>query len=100
MTIALKVMELSGSDLGRVPESERVLLIQLGHLHNTINFLYRWLLSSHIKGKSGADLHAALAQHNLAARTLALPIPRKTFGASVIRHPPRLPSLGVRILHT
>jgi hypothetical protein len=71
MTIALKVMELSGSDLGQVPESERVLLIQLGHLQNTINFLHRWLLSSQIKGKTGADLHAALAQHNLAARTLA-----------------------------
>jgi hypothetical protein len=71
MTIALQVMELSGSDLGRVPESERVLLIQLGHLQNTINFLYRWLLSSQIKGKNGADFHAALAQHNLAARTLA-----------------------------
>jgi hypothetical protein len=71
MTITLQVMELSGSDLARMPESERVLLIQLGHLQNTINFHYRWLLSSQIKGKTGADLHAALAQHNLAARTFA-----------------------------
>lgn len=71
MTLALNVMELSGSDLRRIPEIERVLLIQLGHLHNSINFLYRWLLSSQVKGKTGAELHAALAQHNLAARTLA-----------------------------
>jgi hypothetical protein len=33
-------------------------------------------------------------------RDLALPIPRNTFGANVIRHPPHLPNLGVRILHT
>jgi serine/threonine-protein kinase len=31
---------------------------------------------------------------------LGLPIPRNTFGANVIRHPPHLPNLGVRILHT
>ena len=92
MQVSIKVVELSGADLAVVPEAERVLLVQLGHLHNTINLLRRWLLSARPEGRTEAEVHAALAQHSLAARMLAgilcegwMVLQKSFFGAGVSR---------------
>jgi hypothetical protein len=70
LDVDLKVVSLSGGDLAAIPREERILLVQFAHLHNTINVIRRWLLSSEESGASDAERHAAVTQRGLATRML------------------------------
>jgi hypothetical protein len=67
----VRVLSLSRDDLKRIPEDERILFVQLSYIHNTINVLRRWIISSRsdvIDRKP--EFHAAITQQQLAGRFL------------------------------
>lgn len=70
-SLTLRKIGLTGKQLRSVPEDKQVLLVQLGHVYNTIQMLQLFLVFT---GKTYADdtkQKAAVAQNTLIARILA-----------------------------
>lgn len=68
----MRHVSLTEEDLLRFPEDERTLFAQLSYLHSSINVLRRWIIASRSDQMDRKpQLHAAIAQQQLAGRFLA-----------------------------
>jgi len=72
MQIEILTLELRGSQLEAIPQDERVLLVQMGHLANTIMVLQKWLVFCEVRAApKSVEAAAATTQQMLVMRILS-----------------------------
>jgi len=72
MDVEIRAIELTGRQLEALPSEERVFLVQMGHLANTIMVLQKWLIFCQVRAPSQKiESEAATTQQMLVTRILS-----------------------------